>query len=82
MLYEKYNQNLHVITFLSDETIEYIKNGNENGYSNLDWKKCHEMLISNLSIQKITILHGSHYIHHLNSNEICNGITVIIAHFC
>ena len=78
-LYEqKYNENLHVLTILSDETINEMKEYKESGDFYHDWEEMHNLLISNSNIQKIYVLNGNHYIHHGNTNEISLKINEMI----
>lgn len=79
ILYKKYDEDLHVLTILSDETIENMKEYKENGDFSKDWEEMHQALISNNDIQKVYILHGNHYIHHGNVEEINNRINEMIS---
>ena len=74
----KYRDDLYVLTFLSDETIEEMKEYKNDGDFYHDWEEMHNLLISNDSIQKIYILKGNHYIHHGNIQEISNRIDEMI----
>ena len=79
ILYKKYDEDLHVLTILSDETIENMKEYKKNGDFSKDWEEMHQALISNNDIQKVYILHGNHYIHHGNVEEINNRINEMIS---
>lgn len=79
ILYKTYDVNLHVLTILSDETIESMKEYKADGDFSKDWEEMHQALISNSDIQKIYILHGNHYIHHGNVEEINNKINDMIS---
>ncbi len=78
LLYQKYNENLHTLTFLSDETVKEMKEYKEEGDFLKDWEEMHNALISNSNIQHIYILKGNHYIHHFNTEEISNKIHEMI----
>ena len=78
LLHQKYNNNLHTITFLSDESVEEMKEYKKDGDFLKDWEEMHNLLISNESIQKIYVLHGDHYIHHHNTKEISDKIFEMI----
>ena len=78
MLYKKYRDDLHVITFLASETIESMDEYLKSEDFLYDWKTMHEKLISNEEIQTIKELNGSHYIHHGNVEEITNEINEMI----
>ena len=78
LLDKKYNENLHVLTILSNETIKNMKEYKNNGDFNKDWEEMHNALISNSEIQKIYVLNGNHYIHHNNVDEINNKINYMI----
>ena len=75
---KKYRDDLHVLTILSDETIESMKKDKEDGYFNHDWEEMHNLLISNPEIQKIYVLSGNHYIHHGSAEEISYKINNMI----
>ncbi len=78
LLYKKYRDDLYVVTFLADETINNMKEYKNDGDFNYDWEEMHNLLISNSDIQKIYNLKGNHYIHHGNVDEIVNKINEMI----
>ncbi len=78
LLYQKYNENLYTLTFLSDESTKEMKEYKEEGDFLKDWEEMHNALISNSNIQHIYTLKGSHYIHHNNTEEISNKIYQMI----
>lgn len=78
LLYDKYREDLHAITFLSSETITEMKEYKKNGDFNQDWEEMHNLLISNENNQKIEVLNGNHYIHHGNVFSISNKINEMI----
>lgn len=74
----KYRDDLNVLTILSDETVESMKQYKKDGDFKKDWEEMHQALISNNSIQHIYTLHGNHYIYHGNVDEITNKINDMI----
>ena len=76
---KKYRDDLNVLTILSSETIEEMKEYKNEGDFYHDWQEMHYLLMSNPSIQKIFILDGDHYIHHGNVDEISNMIDNMIS---
>ena len=76
---DKYRDDLYVLTFLSDETIDEMKQYKIDGDFYHDWEEMHQALISNNDIQIIYVLHGNHYIHHGNVEEINNRINEMIS---
>lgn len=78
LLYKKYREDLYVVTILSSETIENMKEYKKSGDFKKDWEEMHSSLISNNKIQKMHILKGDHYIHHGNVQEIEGKITEML----
>ena len=76
---KKYRDDLYVLTILSDETVKEMIEYKKEGNFYHDWEEMHQALISNNDIQKVYILHGNHYIHHGNVEEINNRINEMIS---
>ena len=79
MLYKKYRDDLHVITYLATDTIDTMNDELKNETFLHGWEEMHELMRSNESIQTINILEGEHYIYHGKVEEITNGINDMIA---
>ena len=75
---DKYRDNLYVLTILSNETVDEMKQYKEEGDFYHDWEEMHNLLISNSDIQKIYVLNGNHYIHHGNVSVINNYINELV----
>lgn len=78
MLGKQYHNNLHVVTFLANDTIDNMKKYKEDGDFLYDWMEMHQLQISNSSIQKIYTLDGNHYIHHNHVPEITSEVNHMI----
>ena len=75
----KYRDDLNVLTILSDETIEEMKEYKNEGDFYHDWEEMHNLLISNPEIQHIHTLKGDHYIYHGNVEEITSMIDDMVS---
>ncbi len=80
----KYPEDLPVLSFVSSENIEFIKNRRSllTGSKVTDWDKLEQIRISNPKIQKIEILEGSHYWHHEQTDKIEELATEFINNNC
>ena len=63
----KYPENLHVLTFLADDTIQKSDEMFAEKGFDITWEKLHTDLITNNQLQQIEILTGEHYLHWTNA---------------
>lgn len=66
----RYPENLPVLSFLSSEGVNLVKELVEKKEMDKGWDELHKEVITNPSIQKIICLDGSHYLHWTNAEKI------------
>ena len=71
LLEVKYNADLPVLAFLTSEQIESIDEMIKSCEMRTRWEEINKNMITNPEIQFIEVLNGEHYIHHDQTQRIC-----------
>ena len=66
----KYNSNLPVLAFLASDQIDSVDRMISSGELKTGWDKINQDMITNPKFQHISVLQGTHYIYHSQSEKI------------